>query len=167
MGDKKLTIVIIMGVSGVGKSTIGMMLASALNWGFSDADAFHPPANIEKMSRGIPLDDADRMPWLLTMQQAIDRWLQEEINMVLACSALKKAYQEILYRDPERMRLVYLKASFEVIKMRLETRQNHFMNKHLLLSQFDTLEEPEGAIYADASQSPEAIVQQIRISLGI
>lgn len=160
-------IVIVMGVSGSGKSTVGMMLASALNWDFSDADSFHSPANVEKMSKGIPLTDADRIPWLLAMQEAIAQWLREERNMVLACSALKSSYREMLYFDPERIRLVYLKGSFELIQKRLAIRQHHFMNKDLLQSQFDTLEEPESAIYVDASQPPKAIVQQIITSLRI
>lgn len=156
-----------MGVAGSGKSTIGMMLASELNWAFSDADSFHPPANIEKMSKGIPLNDADRIPWLLAMQQAIAGWLQAECNTIVACSALKSTYRQILFLNPQQMQLVYLKGSFQLIQKRLEERQNHFMNKDLLLSQFDTIEEPEEAIYIDASLPPTAIVQQIRAKLGI
>ncbi|MFB2917996.1 gluconokinase [Aerosakkonema funiforme] len=160
-------VIIIMGVSGSGKSTIGQMLASALNWSFSDADSFHSSANVEKMSKGIPLSDADRIPWLLAMQRAIAQWLQEERDMVLACSALKSTYREMLDIDPDRIRLVYLKGSFELIQKRLESRQNHFMNKELLQSQFDTLEEPKSAIIVDASQPPETLLQQIITNLGI
>ncbi|MCL1467781.1 gluconokinase [Argonema galeatum] len=160
-------IVIVMGVSGSGKSTVGMMLASALNWQFSDADSFHSPANVEKMSKGIPLTDADRIPWLLAMQSAQAQWLREERDMILACSALKSSYREMLYFDPERIRLVYLKGSFELIQKRLAIRQHHFMSKELLQSQFDTLEEPESAIFVDAAQPPDAIVQQIITTLGI
>lgn len=160
-------IAIVMGVSGSGKSTIGKMLASKLNWGFSDGDAFHSPANIEKMSKGIALTDADRIPWLEAMENAIALWLQEDRNMVLACSALKSSYRQILLCDAQQVRLVYLKGSFESIRKRLETRQNHFMNQDLLESQFATLEEPESAICVDISQSPDAIVQQIIQNLEI
>lgn len=159
-------IVIVMGVSGSGKSTVGKMLASEMNWAFSDADTFHSPENLEKMSKGIPLDDADRIPWLLAIQQAISAWLKEDRNAILACSALKSTYRQILVPDPQRIKLVYLKGSFDLIQKRLARRQNHFMHQDLLSSQFDTLEEPEGAIYLDASLPPEAIVQQIKMSLS-
>lgn len=162
-------IAIVMGVSGSGKTSIGQLLAKELNWDFSDADSFHSKANIEKMSQGIPLDDADRLPWLQAMQTAIDCWLQEQKNVVLACSALKASYRQILVRDPKRMQVVYLKGSFELFAERLEKRQQHYMKKELLRSQFDILEEPkpETAIIVDASQPPQAIVQQVRKSLKI
>ena len=162
-------IIIVIGVSGSGKTTIGQLLAKKLNWDFSDADSFHSKANIEKMSHGIPLTDADRAPWLQAMQEAIDRWLQEEKNMVMACSALKASYRQTLLRDPERMEVVYLKGSFELFAQRLEKRQHHYMKKNMLQSQFDTLEEPkpEEAIVVDASQTPKAIVQQVLKSLKI
>ena len=155
-------ITIVMGVSGSGKTTVGKLLAQSLNWDFSDADDFHPSANIEKMSRGIPLEDADRLPWLLQLQAAIDRWLLENKNVVLACSALKASYREMLCRDQQRMKIVYLKCSFEVLATRLKTRENHYMKADLLLSQLDTLEEPEDAMIVDASQPLELIVRQIK-----
>jgi len=156
-------IVIVMGVSGSGKSTIGKMLASELNWEFYDADSFHPSANIEKMRQGIPLTDADRMPWLLTLQEAIASLLQQDRNAVLACSALKSSYRKIMLHNCDRspIRLVYLKGSFQLIQQRLKQRQNHYMSQNLLQSQFDTLEEPEDAICVDISQPMDAIVQQI------
>jgi gluconokinase len=160
-------IILVMGVSGSGKTTIGKMLAEDLQWEFQDADAFHPAANIEKMSHDIPLSDADRLPWLQAMQQAIAKWLQEGKNVVLACSALRASYRQQLYQDQEQVRVVYLKGSFELIKHRLEHRHGHFMKTGLLCSQFDTLEEPEDAIKMDISQSPAVIVQQIRNCLGI
>jgi gluconokinase len=154
-----------MGVAGSGKTTIGQMLAKSLHWEFSDADAFHSQENIAKMTDGIPLTDADRTPWLLAMQRAIQEWLQNNQNVVLACSALKADYRQFLLFDEEHIKLVYLKGSFQTIQKRLEKRQNHFMNEKLLQSQFDTIEEPDNAIIIDISESPEAIVQHIIKSL--
>ena len=154
-------IVIVMGVSGSGKTTVGKLLAASLNWDFSDADDFHPPANIDKMSRGIPLEDGDRLPWLLQLQTTIERWLLENKNVVLACSALKASYREILCRDKQRMKIVYLKGDFELFAARLKTRENHYMKVDLLSSQFATLEEPEYAIIIDASPTLEVMVRQI------
>ncbi len=155
-------IVIVIGVSGSGKTTVGKLLAQSLNWDFSDADDFHPSANIEKMSRGIPLEDADRLPWLLHLQATIDKWLLENKNVVLACSALKASYREMLCRDKQRMKIVYLKGDFELFAARLKTRENHYMKVDLLSSQFAILEEPEDAIIVDASQPLEEIVHQIK-----
>lgn len=160
-------IILVVGVSGSGKTTVGELLAKALNWEFSDADRFHPKTNIEKMSHGIPLNDADRQPWLEAMQRAIDSWLQDDKNMVLACSALKASYRQMLLRDRQRMRLVYLKGSFEQIKQRMEHRPHHYMKVDLLRSQFEILEEPQEGIIVDISLSPEEIVQQIRENLSI
>jgi gluconokinase len=160
-------IILVMGVSGSGKTTIGQLLAKSLNWEFCDADALHPAANIEKMSRGIPLDDADRKPWLQRLQQAIAQWLHEDKNMVLACSALKVAYRQILLQDKERVRLVYLKGDFKLIQERLRLRPHHYMSSDLLQSQFDTLEEPSEAIHVDVSQPLEMIVLEIKSRLGI
>lgn len=154
-------IVIVMGVSGSGKTTAGKLLAGSLDWDFYDADDFHPAANIEKMSQGIPLDDADRMPWLWQMQGAISNWLATKKNVVLACSALKASYRDLLFGDRDRMRLVYLKGDFELISQRLQQRQNHYMKVGLLSSQFAELEEPQNVIVIDAAQPPEAIVEQI------
>ncbi|MBE9096444.1 gluconokinase [Tychonema sp. LEGE 07203] len=155
-------IVIVMGVSGSGKTTVGKLLAQSLNWDFSDADDFHPAANIEKMSLGIPLEDADRIPWLLQLQSEIDTWLLENKNVVLACSALKASYREMLCRDQQRIKIVYLKASIELLTARLKTRENHYMKADLLSSQLGTLEKPEDAIVVDASQPLEAIIPQIK-----
>lgn len=160
-------IILVMGVSGSGKTTIGQLLAKSLNWEFCDADALHPAANIEKMSRGIPLDDADRKLWLQRLQQAITQWLQDDKNIVLACSALKAAYRQVLLQDKKRIRLVYLKGDFKLIQERLRLRPHHYMSSDLLQSQFDTLEEPSEAIHFDVSQPPEVIVQQIKTKLGV
>lgn len=156
-----------MGVSGSGKTTIGQLLAETLHWQFSDADSFHSPENIEKMRHGIPLNDLDRMPWLLAMQEAMKKWLAENQNVVLACSALKASYRQYLLIGNEGVKLVYLKGTFELIRHRLQERHHHFMSEKLLKSQFDTLEEPSEAISIDISQSQAQIVQNIRTALGI
>lgn len=160
-------IIIIMGVSGSGKSTIGKLLAESLHWQFSDADSFHSPENIEKMRGGIPLSDADRTPWLQDLQAAIKNWLQVNQNVVLACSALRASYRELLVGNSDRIQVVYLQGSFDILNQRLQARQNHFMTAKLLKSQFDTLEEPSDAIRIDISQPPITVVEQIRESLGI
>jgi gluconokinase len=162
-------IVIIMGVAGSGKTTVGQALAAATGWEFNDADWFHSAAAQEKMSRGEPLTDADRAPWLQTMREAIAQWIQAEKNAILACSALKASYRQILcYNDPQ-VKLVYLQGSYELIEQRLRDRIGHFMKADLLQSQFNTLEEPTDAeaIYIDISQNLEVIVQQIRNYLNV
>ncbi len=119
------------------------------------------------MSRGIPLDDADRTPWLAAMRAAIEAWLRENTNAVLTCSCLKTDYRKTVLVDPARMHMVYLKGSFELIEARLRQRANHFMKVNLLKSQFSILEEPHDAIVVDVSDPPEVIVQNIRKALGI
>lgn len=156
-----------MGVAGAGKTTVGRLLAASLAWEFADADAFHPEANREKMSRGVPLDDADRAPWLRVLAAAIDGWLAEDRGVVLACSALKRAYRAELLRDPERMRVVYLRGSPDLLRERLERRVGHFAGSALLASQLETLEEPEDALAFDVSASPEALVAAIRAALHL
>lgn len=154
-------IILVMGVSGSGKTSVGKRLAEALGWSFYDADDFHPAANLEKMSQGIPLTDRDRAPWLAILQQAIAQWLQEGKNVVLACSVLKASYRHQLCLDPEQIRLVYLQGSFSLIQQRLANRQGHFMKVQMLQSQFADLEEPSGGIRVDVAQSPSAIVSEI------
>ena len=158
-------IILVMGVSGSGKTTIGTKLAESLGWQFRDADDFHPPENIEKMRQGIPLDDADRLPWLQKMQNLIKQCLSENTNLVLTCSALKESYRQMLLINKEFIQLVYLKGSFELIEKRLKERRNHFMTEKLLKSQFENLEEPDNAITVDISESLETIVQEIQANL--
>lgn len=153
-------IIIVMGVSGSGKSTIGALLASRLGCGFSDADDFHPAANVEKMRRGIPLTDDDRWPWLGALRQAIDDWQATGTSHVIACSALRQSYRDVL-SSPGDVLFVYLKGAPETVAARLEARKGHYMNPNLLASQFDTLEEPQGALVVDITPPPEAIVETI------
>ena len=153
-----------MGVQGAGKTTIGSLLARELSFEFQDADNFHSPANIEKMRRGIPLTDEDREPWLAALHQAILRWAADQRNVVLACSALKDIYRKELIVSPE-VRLVYLKATYELILNRLELRQGHYAGKSLLRSQFANLEEPTNGLTVDASLPPAQIVCEIRSRL--
>lgn len=160
-------IILIMGVSGSGKTTIGEQLAASLGWPFFDADSFHPPANIEKMRRGIPLNDADRAPWLDAIRARMDDLIRRGEPAVITASALKEAYRERLGVDRPEVRLVHLKGDFDLIRERMAQRADHFMPPDLLASQFETLEEPSGALTVDIAQPPEAIVAQIRQSLNL
>jgi gluconokinase len=161
-------IIVLMGVSGSGKTTVGRELARQLGWTFVDADDFHPAANVEKMHRGIPLTDEDRRPWLAAVRQRLEQAASRGENVVVACSALKHAYQEYLqHEDPEHVYFVYLSGSEELIRQRLGARKGHFMNPHLLHSQFETLEPPEHAIAVDITPPPQEIVANIRRKLGL
>lgn len=160
-------IIIVMGVSGSGKTTIGTQLAEALHWTFVDADDFHPAANVDKMRQGIPLTEEDRRPWLSALRSQIRAWLEQQRSVVLACSALKAWYRRALLIDPSRMRMVYLKGPFSLIERRLARRKGHFMGRELLASQYTTLEEPTEALIVDAALSPADIVQEIRKALNV
>lgn len=159
-------IVIVMGVVGAGKTTVGQMLAQQLGWEFADADDFHPQANIDKIRSGISLTDADREPWLENLRSSITLWIKAGQNIVLACSALKHTYREKLHVGPE-VRFVYLKGSPALIAERLSTRHGHFANEQILAGQFHDLQEPYDALTVGISASPEEIVQQIRNQLGL
>lgn len=161
-------IVVLMGVSGSGKTTVGEALADELDWIFVEADEFHPQANIEKMRAGEPLTDGDRWPWLRALRGRIEEACVRGENAVLACSALRSEYREYLKQGcPERVRYVHLQASMDLIRRRLEGRDGHFMNPALLDSQFKTLERPEGKIEVDAAPPPEVIAAEIRSRLGL
>ncbi len=160
-------VIVVMGVSGAGKTTIGKMLAAQLGWEFHDADDLHSEANKAKMAGGIALTDADRAPWLASIRALIADRLARGINAVLACSALKQSYRDGIIGDPSRVKIVYLKGSPELIASRVAHRTDHFMNKNLLGSQFETLEEPRDAIVADIAPPPETIVANLRRQLGL
>lgn len=159
-------IVVVMGVTGAGKTTVGSLLAAQLGWEFADADSFHPVANVEKMSRGIPLTDADRAPWLAAMRSAIERWILDKKNAVLACSALKRTYRDELLISSE-VHLVYLRGSYETIARQLRARHGHFATEAILADQFATLEEPVDAVVIDVGRDPASIVAEIRARLGL
>jgi gluconokinase len=154
-------VIIVMGVSGSGKTTIGQAVADSLHWRFSDADDFHSPANVQKMKRGIALTDEDREPWLRAIRAAIEQWNRDEPGHVLACSALKEDYREILGRNDPDVKFVYLEGKFDLISQRLKERKRHFFNSALLRSQFDALEVPRDALVVDISKEPQEILRTI------
>jgi len=155
-------IVLVMGVSGSGKNTVGEPLAQRLGWRFIDADDYHPRANVAKMAAGIPLEDADRWPWLQKLNEA----LRKEKHAVVACSALKQAYRRRLLQGIRKYHIVYLRGSFRLIKSRVEKRRHRYMPASLLKSQFDTLEPPRRAIVVDVAASPQACVEFILSQLS-
>lgn len=159
-------VVVLMGVSGSGKTTIGLRLADALEAEFAEGDDFHPPANVEKMHAGTPLSDEDREPWLKTLSDKIGAWLDDGTNGVLACSALKETYRDVLRGDRTGVYFVHLKGSEPLLRARLELRRGHYMPPSLLASQLATLEEPADAIVADISGTPDAIAANILAALG-
>jgi gluconokinase len=161
-------VVIIFGVSGAGKTTIGQLLARDVGWAFYEADDFHSPSNIEKMRNGVPLSDEDRRSWLESLRALIERCLAAEEDAVLACSALKEKYRGYLRVNAE-VKLVYLRGDYALIDQRLRQRRGHFMNPALLRSQFADLEEPrpaEDAIVIELGPSPSEIAQAIKRKLG-
>lgn len=156
--------IIVMGVSGSGKSTVGERLAARLRWLYEDGDAFHPASNVAKMHAGHPLTDEDRWPWLNAIANAIDRRTAARQRLVVACSALKRRYRDILVHGRDDVRIVYLKGDCDLIARRLKARKDHFMPPDLLASQFSALEEPsadEDVITVDIDASVETIVDDI------
>jgi gluconokinase len=159
-------IVILMGVVGAGKTTVGRLLAQQLQWKFADADDFHPAANIAKIRQGISLSDDDRWPWLRLLRASIANWSSTGVSVVLACSALKESYRQELTTGPD-VRFVYLKGSASLIAGRLGLRQGHFADGQILDSQIADLEEPEAAITVDVGKPPQQIVTEIRDKLHL
>jgi gluconokinase len=160
-------VIVIMGVAGSGKTTVGQMLAGRLRYAFADADDFHSPESKIKMATGAPLTDQDRQPWLQSMHEAIEKWLAARQRYVLACSALKRQYRSILHSGHQQVKFVYLKTSKALARRRLLARRMHYMKANMLESQFETLEEPDisEAIIIAAGQAPQEITRQIVLLL--
>lgn len=162
--SKQLTqAIILMGVSGCGKTAVGVKLSQALDWPFIDGDDFHSADNIAKMSQGFPLNDDDRAPWLAKLHQLIVDHLQEGKSMILACSALKKKYRDQLAEGSSGTLFVYLKGDFDLILKRISNRKDHYMKSEMLRSQFNILEEPTDAFIVDIDKSLEEIVEGISL----
>jgi gluconokinase len=161
-------IVILMGVTGTGKTTIGKLLSSKTGWQFAEGDDYHSEANKAKMHAGIPLDDEDRAPWLASLHELLLRWFQKGESGILACSALKQAYRDTLSAGiaAEAYRFVLLQVSREIIAERLAHRPDHYMNPALLDSQFATLEVPPDALAVSAEGTPEETVGLILVGIG-
>jgi len=162
-------VIVVMGVSGCGKSTVAEALARRLGWHFAEADEFHPPANVAKMKSGVPLTDEDRAPWLAAIAAHIDEARASETPTVVTCSALKRRYRDVIVGNRPDVTLVHLKGDYETIARRMAARAHHYMPVSLLQSQFDALEEPaddERAISVSIDQPPERIVERIVESTG-
>jgi gluconokinase len=158
-------VVVLMGVAGSGKTTIGRQLAAELGWNFADADDFHPPANVAKMTAGIPLDDTDRAPWLAAIRLYIDARVDRRENAVVTCSALKEKHRAVLLSGSPDVKLVYLRGTRELLWTRISGREGHFMKPAMLDSQLATLEEPVNALVVDIAPSPQEIIADIRAAI--
>ena len=160
-------VVLIMGVAGSGKTTVGHALATALGWTFRDADDFHPAANVAKMAAGEPLTDADRAPWLAAIRAHIDDHLARGANTIVTCSALRERYRTALLADPARVKLVYLTGDRALLARRIAGRTDHFMKPSMLASQLAALEPPREALTIDIAAPPDTLVAQIRRALSL
>ncbi len=154
-------VIVVIGPMGCGKTRIGKLLAEKTGSLFDDADDFHPPENVEKMRAGIALEDEDRLGWLRILSERINSRLESDTPLVLACSALKQSYRDILGIDQKRVISVYLKGTFELLKKRISSRSHEYMNDSLLTSQMNTMEEPADGLIVDISRSPEEITDEI------
>ncbi len=153
-------VLVVMGVSGCGKTTIGKMLGKKLGWKYYEGDDFHPKENVEKMSSGIPLNDDDRKPWLLALRDIIENHLNDNTGAVVSCSSLKHNYRDIL-KVNEYVKFVYLKGDYDTILKRMETRKGHYFKPEMLKSQFEALEEPVNVIEENIELEPEQIVSDV------
>jgi gluconokinase len=157
---------IVMGVSASGKTTVGKILAGRLGWDFFDGDDYHSPENVARMAAGVPLIDGDRAPWLARLHDLLAGSLRAGRHPILACSALKQRYRDVLLAGIPGVRVVYLKGSYELIRARIQNRPDHYMKPEMLRSQFDALEEPVDAWVVDVAHPPEKIVEYILGLLG-
>jgi carbohydrate kinase (thermoresistant glucokinase family) len=160
-------VLILIGPMGCGKTTIGKMLAEKLGWSFYDGDDFHPEENVEKMRAGIALTDEDRKLWLKKLHANIQDWLRDRQNTILACSALKQDYRDMLGVNQTTVKTIYLKGSYELLRKRVQERQHPYMDKNLLRSQLDTLEEPKDGLTVDISATPEVVIRTIMNHLDL
>lgn len=164
---KDCKLILVAGVSGSGKSTVGELLAEQLGWEFHDGDDYHPAANVEKMRSGTPLNDTDRAPWLAAMRAAIEACLREGRGAVFVASALKETYRQALIGGLEDTGLVFLHGDFDLIHSRMKARKGHYMSAGMLESQFALIEWPAGALEIEVSESPENAVARIREHFGV
>jgi carbohydrate kinase (thermoresistant glucokinase family) len=159
--QKKTRVWVLIGPMGCGKTTVGKVLSRKLGWPFYDGDDFHPPENVEKMRRGVPLNDEDRKPWLTILRKEIDTWLQSGQSALLACSALKRQYRDMLGIDQKKVISVYLKGSYALLQKRIGSRRHPYMNTALLQSQIDAMQEPQDGLTVDISPTPDKIADTI------
>lgn len=160
-------VVVLMGVSGCGKTTVGQRFADAVGWTFEEGDRWHPPANVEKMRAGTPLADEDRWPWLDALSAAVGEWVAADRRTVLACSALRQVYRDRLTLGRTGVAFAYLKGSPDLVASRIAARRHAYMPATLLPSQFATLEEPSGATVLDIRLGPDRLVEELRRALGV
>lgn len=159
-------VILLMGTTGAGKTTVGQLLATKLKWTFLDADNFHPPANIEKMTRGIPLTDTDRIPWLEAIHAELTKLKGRGANVVLACSALKQSYRDRLANGLD-MRVAYLRGTYEEMRRHIHERRGHFAGEGILAGQFADLEEPQNALELNVAKTPNELVNDITAGLRL